>query len=60
MKPSSNTHWRVEGTHPYKTEPFDVYINFYTSEVKAKEAAEEIKRQGYEHIHITPPGNPKR
>ena len=57
MKPNSKTSWRLEGTHPDKVEPFDVYINFYSTQAKAEEARLEIERQGYEHCHITPPGN---
>ena len=57
MRPSSKTHWRVEGTHPYKIEPFDVFINFYTSLSLAQEAEKYLEEQGYEHIIITPPGN---
>lgn len=58
--PKSRTHWRVEGIHPDKKEPFDTFINFYTTEEKAKEAKAEIERQGYEYVTITPPGNPVR
>lgn len=55
MKLNSKNAWRLDGVHPDKVEPFDVYINFYSSEAKAAEAKVEIERQGYEHCHITPP-----
>lgn len=55
MKPSSRTHWRVEGIHPDKKEPFDTYINFFATQTKAQEAAAEIERQGFEHVNIIPP-----
>jgi hypothetical protein len=55
MKPSSRTHWRVEGTHPDKVDPFDVFINFYSTEERALIAKAEIERQGFEHVTITPP-----
>jgi hypothetical protein len=57
MKPSSKNHWRVEGTHPDKKEPFDTYINFYKTQAAAQGAKEEIERQGYEYVTIIPPGN---
>ena len=55
MKPSSKTHWRVEGTHPNKVDPFDVFINFYSTKAKAEIAKAEIERQGFEYVTITPP-----
>ncbi len=54
-KLTSRNAWRLEGTHPDKKEPFDTYINFYSSEAKAEEAKAEIERQGYEFCHVTPP-----
>lgn len=59
MTPTSRTHWRVEGIHPGKVDPFDTFINFYASETRAHEAKDEIERQGFEHVTITPP-NPAR
>lgn len=55
MKASSLTHWRLEGRHPDKKEPFDLFINFYTTQAKAQVAMQEIERQGFEHCHITAP-----
>lgn len=55
MKPSSNTHWRVEGIHPDKKEPFNTFINFYSSEARANDAKTEIERQGFEHVTVIPP-----
>ena len=60
MKLNSKTSWRLEGTHPDKREPYDVFINFYSTQSKAEEAKQEIERQGYEHCTITPPGNLKQ
>lgn len=57
MKLNSQTAWRLEGIHPDKVEPFDTFINFYTTQAKAEEAKAEIERQGFEHCRITPPGN---
>lgn len=55
MKPSSRTHWRVEGIHPDKKEPFDTFISFYATLAKAEDAKIEIERQGFEHTRIFPP-----
>lgn len=59
MKPSSKTHWRVEGIHPDKKEPFSTFINFYSTKARAEIAKTEIERQGFEYVTITPP-NPER
>lgn len=60
MTPSSRTHWRVEGIHPDKREPFNIFINFYRTKAKADEAKAEIERQGYEHVTIIPPAAVKQ
>ncbi len=55
MTPRWNTHWEVSAIHPDKKEPFDTYINFFHSEAKAREVADNLKREGYEYINVTPP-----
>lgn len=56
--PRWDTHWEVSGHHPDKREPFNVYINFFSTEALALACKEELIRLGYEHINIVPPRNP--
>lgn len=55
MTLNSRTAWRLEGIHPDKTEPFNAFINFYSTADKAATAMVEIERQGFEHCKIWPP-----
>lgn len=49
------THYTVQAIHPDKKEPFDIYINYFTTLSLAKEAAAVLLDQGYDHITISPP-----
>lgn len=51
--------WQVQAIHPHKTEPFDIYINRFPTETRAREVMEDLMRQGYQHINILPPANPR-
>lgn len=51
--------WQVQAVHPHKTEPFDIYINRFPSESKAREVMADLKEQGYEHINIIEPDHIK-
>ncbi len=55
MSATSGTHWRVEGIHPHKVDPFDCFINFYKTRASAQAAKDEIERLGYENVTILPP-----
>lgn len=52
--------WRVEAIHPHKIDPFDTYINHFSTSEKADACKAELERQGYEHITITPPPGERR
>ena len=47
--------WSVQGIHPDKKDPYDVYINRFPTEAKANAMKASLMEQGYEHITITPP-----
>lgn len=58
--PRYDTHYEVSGYHPDKKEPFNLYINFFKTESLALECKQILESQGYEHINIVPPRNPRR
>jgi hypothetical protein len=52
--------WQVQAIHPHKTEPFDIYINSFPTEARAREVMASIKEEGYEHINLIEPDRVKK
>lgn len=52
--------WQVQAIHPDKTEPFDIYVNRFPTEKRAREVMADLTRQGYEHINLIEPDHVRR
>ena len=47
--------WGVQAIHPHKKDPFDVYVNRFPTEEKAREIMASLANEGYEYINLIKP-----